>query len=114
MLCLQVKKVLLLGQKEYIEKEWKDIDEFQDVYFMEVSGVVSGRVGSVESGRVGGGIVLLVSRIRSDLHKSEVVVTNSSPSGISYKERRRHLGRSTELSDVSHSLFSSSEQGNRS
>jgi len=33
----EVKKVLLLGQKEYIEKEWKDIDEFQDVYFMEGS-----------------------------------------------------------------------------
>ena len=32
-----MKKVLLLGQKEYIEKEWKDIDEFQDVYFMEGS-----------------------------------------------------------------------------
>ena len=32
----EVKKVLLLGKKEYIEKEWKDIDEFQDVYFMEV------------------------------------------------------------------------------
>ena len=33
---VEVKKVLLLGKKEYIEKEWKDIDEFQDVYFMEV------------------------------------------------------------------------------
>lgn len=33
----EVKKVLLLGKKEYIEKEWKDIDEFQDVYFMEGS-----------------------------------------------------------------------------
>ena len=36
----EVKKVLLLGKKEYIEKEWKDIDEFQDVYFMEVKHVV--------------------------------------------------------------------------
>ncbi|XP_063691800.1 calcium-activated potassium channel slowpoke-like isoform X11 [Bolinopsis microptera] len=34
---VEVKKVLLLGKKEYIEKEWKDIDEFQDVYFMEGS-----------------------------------------------------------------------------
>lgn len=34
---VEVKKVLLLGQREYIEKEWKDIDEFQDVYFMEGS-----------------------------------------------------------------------------
>ena len=36
----EVKKVLLLGKKEYIEKEWKDIDEFQDVYFMEVCSLV--------------------------------------------------------------------------
>ena len=33
----EVKKVLLLGQKDYIEKEWKDLNDFQDVYFMEVS-----------------------------------------------------------------------------
>ena len=32
----EVKKVLLLGQKDYIEKEWKDLNDFQDVYFMEV------------------------------------------------------------------------------
>ena len=33
---LEVKKVLLLGQKDYVEKEWKDLNDFQDVYFMEV------------------------------------------------------------------------------
>lgn len=33
----EVKKVLLLGQKDYIEKEWKDLNDFQDVYFMEGS-----------------------------------------------------------------------------
>jgi hypothetical protein len=33
----EVKKVLLLGQKDYIEKEWKDLNDFQDVYFMEVN-----------------------------------------------------------------------------
>ena len=33
---MEVKKVLLLGQKDYIEKEWKDLNDFQDVYFMEV------------------------------------------------------------------------------
>lgn len=33
----EVKKVLLLGQKVYVDKEWKDLYDFQDVYFMEGS-----------------------------------------------------------------------------
>ena len=33
----EVKKVLLLGQRSYIEKEWKDLAEFREVYFMEVA-----------------------------------------------------------------------------